>query len=32
MSTGAIVTAIISGIILWGGFGYCLCIALKSDK
>ena len=32
MSTAAIVTAVISISILWGGFGYCLRIALKSDK
>lgn len=32
MSTGAIITAVVSMTILWGGFGYCLSIALKSDK
>ena len=32
MSTAAIVTAVVSISILWGGFGYCLRIALKSDK
>ncbi len=32
MSTSAIVMGVISGLILWGGFGICLKIALKSDK
>ncbi|MFA6709443.1 MAG: MetS family NSS transporter small subunit [Fusobacterium sp.] len=31
MSTGAIVMGILTGTILWGGFGLCLYIALKSD-
>jgi len=30
MSTGAIVMAVLSGTILWGGFGICLRIAMKS--
>lgn len=32
MNTSAIVMAIISGGILWGGFAYCLFIAIKSEK
>ncbi|WP_372713294.1 MetS family NSS transporter small subunit [Ilyobacter sp.] len=29
MSTGAIISAAVSITILWGGFGYCLYIAMK---
>lgn len=32
MSAGAIIVAVISACILWGGFACCLAIALKSDK
>ncbi len=32
MSFSAIVCAIISMSILWGGFAYCLNIALKSEE
>lgn len=32
MSFSATVVAISSIAILWGGFGYCLYIAIKSDK
>ncbi|MDP0488571.1 MAG: methionine/alanine import family NSS transporter small subunit [Fusobacterium sp. JB021] len=32
MSTGAIIMAILSCVILWGGFAVCLRIALKSNK
>ncbi|WP_320046321.1 MetS family NSS transporter small subunit [uncultured Ilyobacter sp.] len=29
MSTSSIITAAVSITILWGGFGYCLYIAMK---
>jgi hypothetical protein len=29
MSTSAIITAVVSLVILWGGFAYCLSIAMK---
>jgi hypothetical protein len=32
MSTGAIIVAISSMILLWGGFAVCLSIAMKGDK
>ena len=32
MSTGAIVVAISSMILLWGGFGVCLRIAMKPEN
>lgn len=32
MSTGAIVVALISTGVLWGGFAYCLSIALRKNK
>jgi len=32
MSPEAIITAIVSMSILWGGFALCLRIAIKNDK
>jgi len=32
MSTGAIIVAVCSMTLLWGGFAICLRIAMKSDK
>ncbi len=32
MSTDAVITALMSMSILWGGFAYCLRIAIKTDK
>jgi len=32
MSTSAIVVAVCSMILLWGGFALCLRIAMKSDN
>ncbi len=32
MSTGAIVMGLISALILWGGFGVCLKIAMSNEK
>ena len=32
MSTGAIIVAICSGILLWGGFAICLRIAMKPEN
>ncbi|WP_281836116.1 MetS family NSS transporter small subunit [Propionigenium maris] len=32
MSTDAVITALISMSILWGGFAFCLRIAIKTDK
>jgi len=32
MSTSAIVVAVCSMTLLWGGFAFCLRIAMKSDE
>ena len=32
MSTDAVITALVSMSILWGGFAVCLRIAIKNDK